>query len=679
MKNGNVNRTIIALAALISFAICPLFLVAETAGMDYKLLSGLGKKKVVTDISANGDCQRKSVIQFNLRDYSRLKKALPNSYYFLQRYGSLQADFEIDNHQSAYVDSSSSVELNFRMLGFSQTIGRAFWAVPIESNQEFIAKGRDDETGRITFHFTTHHEKYRFINLTVQSKYILPKDAIDAKWNEAKKQVEYKLDKQYPAEGGYLELLNFYAKDRIVTASYKTYGLGKGNNMFSAAQWIGKAVFKNEGKGILKGLKVRFKTSGYAEWSPWQTTKEIFPDQTVVITYYPVLQKQIGNLQADAPSDIICQYELDGKTNDESQRVKLLSKNSFVFSYLLAGERFGTWHEDHASAPFLSAWVSRNDPVINMFSPRANRAAGGIGAKANDNAAVQVLEKCYQLLVANDITYQHPHNLEDKSVSYDPRSIQNIKYPRDVLRDHSGTCVDLAILYASMANALGLKPYLVLTAGHCFPVIKLPSGTLLPVETTMLKGGLRFGVGTFAAACRIAKENMAKAREGGKYVDVDVQQWWQSGISNPELERLPEDILQKWKLFPILKRLDPASVQQVVAKNQDNISIATAVPAQAERIDSVQLVQRNTIADIRAATITRAQRKGWTLVNQTESMIQLQIKKGKVDATVYITFSPREAVIYSDSYVTGRAGRVPSHPRRWIRYLKADIAAAAAQ
>ena len=650
---------------------------AQVHTSNRSLLEGNGQKTIIIDIKKNGDCRRDETIQFSLKDYSKYKRAFPNSYYFLQRYSSLQADFEIDEHLSEYIDATSSVHLNFRMLGFAKTLGRSRWAIPVDENQVFVTKSIDPEMNREIYHFTTPHEQYRHLSLTVQSKYILPIEAANSIWNSSKRQLEYEIPGAYPIDGANLQMMNFYAKDRIVTASYKTYGLGKGIAKFMAAQWIGKAVFKNVGTGVLKDLKVRFKVTGYSEWSPWQTTREVFPNQTVVLTYYPVLNSSVASLQADSPADVICQYTYGDHSFDESQRVRLLGKNSFIFSYLLAGERFGTWEEEYANAPFLSAWVSRNDPVINMFSAFANKAAGGIGAGGSDNAAQQVLAKCYDLMVVNDITYQHPHYLQDNSISFDPRNVQNIKFPRDVLRDHSGTCVDLAILYASMANAIGLKAYLMLIPGHCFPIVELPTGAHFPVETTMVMGGLRFGVGSFDDAYRVGRKAYDKALQDGLYYKVDFQEWWQKGISNPELERLPEDILRKWNLRPILAEIDSGTTKNITVQNQDSLTVAVAVPKTAERQETISLRAGTAIQDVRVNAANRIQERGWTLVEQTETMLVLEMNRRRWEAKLYVTFSPNEVVIYSDSYAIGRRGKVRKHPSRWIANVKKDIMVAA--
>src|SRR5262249_55321960 len=138
------------------------------------------------------------------------------------------------------------------------------------------------------------------------------------------------------------------------------------------------------------------------------------------------------------------------REEDDHRRVVVLGVNEFVFGNLTKGESFGTWQEEFNNAPLLAAWVSRNDGAIKQFATMANRMAGGVGANTDDGSAIKVLRACYELLQANDFTYQHPPTLTDRTVSFDAKDVQNVKFPRDTVRDKSGTCIDLAILYAAM-------------------------------------------------------------------------------------------------------------------------------------------------------------------------------------------------------------------------------------
>ncbi|MEA1964394.1 MAG: hypothetical protein U9O41_04605, partial [Candidatus Aerophobetes bacterium] len=142
------------------------------------------------------------------------------------------------------------------------------------------------------------------------------------------------------------------------------------------------------------------------------------------------------------------------------------------------------------------------------------------------------------------MAYQTPSGF---LVEYAPG--QDVKYPRNVLRDKSGTCVDLAILYASVCQAVGLQTILVFVPGHCFPIIVLPGGELLPVECTAISG---VAVGkpqtqslSFDKAVKFGYENLQKLQMGQYYM-VEVRKMQQQGLVSPELPRLEAGILEKW-------------------------------------------------------------------------------------------------------------------------------------
>lgn len=169
-------------------------------------------------------------------------------------------------------------------------------------------------------------------------------------------------------------------------------------------------------------------------------------------------------------------------------------------------------------------------------------------------------------MVANDVTYQHPgSSFERGRQSFDIKAAQNIKFPRDVLRYKSGTCVDLAILYASTAHSLGIKAAVVLVPGHAFPVFKLPSGKVVAVESTGVGGGSReqsMGVWSFQQAAQWGMEKDLPRTEKEPSHLVDFVTQWAKGISNPELEALPPDILRQWDYSERGKSPVPAGATQ---------------------------------------------------------------------------------------------------------------------
>jgi len=60
--------------------------------------------------------------------------------------------------------------------------------------------------------------------------------------------------------------------------------------------------------------------------------------------------------------------------------------------------------------------------------------------------------------LGNDIVYTTPSG---SFLTEGNSSLQDIKYPRDVFRDRAGTCIDLAITYAALAESVwsARQPY----------------------------------------------------------------------------------------------------------------------------------------------------------------------------------------------------------------------------
>ena len=92
-------------------------------------------------------------------------------------------------------------------------------------------------------------------------------------------------------------------------------------------------------------------------------------------------------------------------------------------------------------------------------------------------------------------------------VSFAPGDVQRIRLPAEVLDQRSGNCIELAILYASAAEALDLEAALILIPGHAFVGIRTDqqNANYYFVETTMI------GDATFSEAVDFAKSEFDEA------------------------------------------------------------------------------------------------------------------------------------------------------------------------
>ena len=522
-----------------------LLLGARTAPADEPEAGPAARVEADIELSPTGDAKAQIKIVWPKEAFEAIQKSIPDPRRFLQDLSSGHADYELGTSSATYDVATHAVVLDVVQLGNATNRGDGRWELDCERGY-VLAKTSPPDAAQPSVTFTQAGEWDGGTKFTGEYVCRLPAGATGVRWDAPRHVLAWTL-KFTGGTGTARVTADLRVRDRLMSTVYKVYGLGTD---FSA-QWIAKTVLRNEGTAVARSLKVRYRLQGYGEWGPWQKYPEVVPGQTVVSVNYPVLEASIAKLKSNTPANLLVEWSYDDgtgarKEDDDAKKVILLGVNEFVFSSLVAGENFGTWKEGFNNAPLLAAWVTRNDAVVKQLAAMANKNAGGVGANTDAKSAVAVLKACYELLLKNDFSYQHPPALSDKSVSFDAHMVQNVKLPRDTIRDRSGTCIDLAILYAAMINAVGLEPHLALVPGHCFPVVKLPGGDWVAVETTGVSGGIRFGSANFDKVLKIGVQELKKWQEDGRIYLVDVQSLWTRGVSNPELDDLPPDVLEKW-------------------------------------------------------------------------------------------------------------------------------------
>ncbi|QDA32125.1 cysteine protease [Thermococcus indicus] len=324
-----------------------------------------------------------------------------------------------------------------------------------------------------------------------------------------------------------------YTKERIMAGAYKVYGNPK------LDFWAAKTVLTNGGEGTIKNIRIRYSIDNYAP----ETEKSyplLLPGETIVDLYYPIVSSEVTKLSASTPSNvrITITYEVNGETREESvtKPLSILGVNDFVFSSLNPEESTGSFYDTFSNAPLLAAWVTPSDPVVREFADMGNKLAGGAGASLSDEEAMKSLSGMWELAVRNGFSYK-----TEGEGYWTGKFSEHIMFPRDVIRDKSGTCVDLALWFASLAMSQGLKAYIVLMPGHAFPLIELPSGAVIPVEATAINQGV-----SFQEAVQIGMEKSWKMAMDGPHDIIDVAEEHSTGIVPPELPPLQADILSKW-------------------------------------------------------------------------------------------------------------------------------------
>ncbi|MFA4985493.1 MAG: hypothetical protein WC712_02815 [Candidatus Brocadiia bacterium] len=333
-------------------------------------------------------------------------------------------------------------------------------------------------------------------------------------------------------------------KPKVMSALYKVYA----NAAFDdGAMWVAKAIIKNEGTSPIRNLKLSYRIPTIVEWSTPETYDVVYPGQTVVSAYYPVLPDSLAKLKSPRTVNLEFKYSQLGAGGDEEeimqQPLELLSVHEIMYSRLLKEESTGSWFDAFESSHLASAWVTPSDPVIISFAGKANVV--GVGANTGQQNQLLVMEQIWEMYRVNDILYMSPANALSPEASFVG---QSLKFPREVIEARQGTCIELALLYASTLEAAGIESMLVMLPGHCFPMgIMKEGGAYVPLETTCLREGSKKQK-SFKDAVAEGQKEMAELQKSGQFILVKPRVNWTKGCTAPELPELPADILEKWNV-----------------------------------------------------------------------------------------------------------------------------------
>lgn len=150
--------------------------------------------------------------------------------------------------------------------------------------------------------------------------------------------------------------------------------------------------------------------------------------------------------------------------------IRLLDKNGDVL--LTKVENFKLLPIEESASDdrideILASFVTPNDDRIrNLLSTSAVTLnekyglSGFVGYQLHDpNTVIQQLDALYLTVQSLNIRYANPPASFEKT-------FQRVRLPYSVLQEKVGTCLDISILFASLAEAAGLRPLILLIEGH---------------------------------------------------------------------------------------------------------------------------------------------------------------------------------------------------------------------
>ncbi len=492
----------------------------------------------VARVQPNGEAIVRDEIAFSVRAYTSIRKAISNTKVLLRELGMAGAAAELINPKVEYDDAHATIRVSATTQGEVKNRGRD-WFVEYTDLENVEVVDSDSES--MTLLTVNELDNGPLIIGTARIEF--PPGTTNIRFDAGRRGLWFQLPPPPSQPQGNVDLgVHIDVRPEIMSCLYKIYG----NPRFQTL-WVARAIFRNRGTATVQDLRVRFRLAGYSDWSGWQRSPFVYPTQTVVEAFYPVLSSRICELHDAAPARVEAEWSYrrpDGQLVEESttRPLTILGINETVFSSL-SPEECTTWYESMNNATLIGAtFISHVDPIVQQFAGMAARLAGGAGAAIDDTSARRVMRAVYELMAANGVRSQSPPWLWQRGVR------QRVKFGRNVLQDRTGTPLDLAILYASTCEAAGLDPILAFVPGNVFPVIKLPGGGVQPVETTCVSGAADGKALPFDEACRRGVQESAKALADGQGSLVDVQKQHGMGVSAPELPDLPPSTLKDWNI-----------------------------------------------------------------------------------------------------------------------------------
>ena len=206
------------------------------------------------------------------------------------------------------------------------------------------------------------------------------------------------------------------------------------------------------------------------------------------------------------------------------------------------------WGGATAMPELLAAFVMPNDPAIARLlkdASRAMEARGGSGAldgyqKRSRMRAWELVAAAWAAVAARRLSYAEP------PASFETGG-QKVRTPSDIEAQGLATCLDTTLLFAAVAEQMGLNSVVVLTRGHAFAGAWLQPQTfstptvddamelrksvdqkeLVLFETTLATGATP---ATFAKAAAEARRRIGEEREGEFVYALDIKQARGRGI-----------------------------------------------------------------------------------------------------------------------------------------------------
>jgi hypothetical protein len=350
----------------------------------------------------------------------------------------------------------------------------------------------------------------------------LDQETIDrlAKTEEALSKLDIKTSTPVVEEVGGIEISYEYT-DSLITSLYHLYGKVLDN-------FVDITLTNHDPETVT--LIVETSIEGYTTKA--SDTVYLNSGESFVLHQNPRLMAEaVDKLNSEKPGNFLIKViQTDPGPEsvlvDESKEILLYSRRDFVWiDGIEPADEFNYW----------AAWVTPTDPTVEKlirlaanYSDSGTISSGYTKEHPNDDDG-NVWDRLEAVWKAEDNDFNLTY--VSTMVAFGPNTIQRIRMPSEVLDQASGNCIELALLYASAAEAMSLESAIIRIPGHAYVGVRMDqtNANYYFIESTMIgRASFADAVKTGAAEWKEAFPHFEAKEEG--YAWVTIQDAWKKGI-----------------------------------------------------------------------------------------------------------------------------------------------------
>ncbi len=284
-----------------------------------------------------------------------------------------------------------------------------------------------------------------------------------------------------------------------------------------------------EQTGATRTFRVEAEVPGVTEKS--SNSIEVGANQLVIRWVNPPLKMDFdpSKVRSPRPSQLSLKIVEVTKTGDKMIVDETLSIEVLPRDYLPLRRKVGA----DALVPtfgYIGAWITSNDKTVEAFLTKAKQRLPKKQFVGEQDTTVPQIKAVFDELKARGITY-----VMDPDVTSMQAFVQRTRLPADVLTSTNAQCLEGTLTFATLMEAIGIKPIVVFVPGHAFVgwhtvAADGTKGDPMFVETTMV-GSYEFEQAVQVATDRVIQELKAGSFKSGAATLIDIAEIRKAGFT----------------------------------------------------------------------------------------------------------------------------------------------------